>query len=61
MIDPAGHASSTNLIMPFTWAEAWAVDVGVICLALAAFLRRPTWARWALLALAVGLIVGALR
>ena len=61
MSDLAGTASSTDLIVSFTRAEAWVVGAGVLCLVLAAFLRRPTWARWALLALGVALIVGALR
>ena len=61
MSDPAGTASSTDLIVSFTRAEAWVVGAGVLCLTLAAFLRRPTWARWALLAFGMALIVGALR
>ena len=61
MSDPAGATSSTDLIVSFTWAEAWVVGAGVLCFVLAALLRRPTWGRWALLALGMGLIVGALR
>lgn len=61
MSDPTGYSSSTDLIVSFTPAEAWAVGAGVLCFVLAALLRRPTWGRWALLALGVGLIVGALR
>lgn len=61
MSDPAGTASNTDLILSFTRAEARIVGAGVLCLALAAFLRRPTWARWALLALGVALVGGALR
>lgn len=42
----------------FPW-PVLALAVGLMIVA--AFLHRPTWARWALLALGVVLIVGALR
>lgn len=42
----------------FPW-PVLALAVGLMIVA--AFLRRPMWARWALLALSVLLIVGALR
>lgn len=61
MSDPAGTALNTDLILSFTRAEAWVVGGGVLCLALTAFLRRPTWARWALLAFGMAQIGGALR
>ena len=61
MSDLTGTASNTDLILSFTRAEAWIVGAGVLCLALAAFLHRPTWARWALLAFGMALIGGALR
>lgn len=61
MSDPTGSTSSTDLIVSFTPAEAWVVGAGVLCFALAAFLRRSTWVLWTLLALGVVLIMGALR
>lgn len=61
MSDLAGSTSSTDLIVSFTPAEVWVVGAGALCSAMAAFLRCPMWARWALLALGVVLIVWALR
>ncbi|WP_156372974.1 hypothetical protein [Deinococcus sp. Leaf326] len=58
---PTGYSSSTDIIVSFTQAEAWAVGAGVLCLALTAFLRRPEWVRWALLAPGLALTVRALR
>lgn len=56
---PTGYASSTDILISFGPEDVARVAVGVAFLLLAFAFRRalPAWARWALLAVGVALIV----